>query len=1180
MRAFPSFVVLLTTLWLGPLPLAAAVQQVCSGGQSLGVYHAYSECQTNRAGKRVWFVVTDHYYTCPPNNTVRRFRVDEQETAQACDQPAPAQNGLVQDLGPRDQSPQEDGEFIFVECINGFWHRVHYQRHRLLDGSIRISRPAKTLHNTMVPCDQTRPAVVAGVESSTRTASRTGQGSITGVVVATREDRQGSSQLLLQTPVSVGGAPVDEVQFEIPARVAKGARAVGLPPGWQMDQKKGEIFCSGPPVEDKSFLAISLELGKADPPDRVPVRVLGGGDVLLEQTPTVTKLPKLETATSLDWILRLPQVISPGEEVEFAPLDLERTPAGGEWAIGGVAAESVAGQQVGEEPRYRYTLPVDWDFKLRLGVRYTDPWGEKLIEAEATETDISPPPTRRPAGPHITGCTPKAFSNGSICVCGWFPDRASRNGITFNGKPLGRPVSATNRVLNFVLPAESTPGEFEIGSNPAGGVTSQETVGGELIRIGGFVDQERLMKGQSTSLRLWIEGTEDPLPIRLVNNAPNIASLEGGEEQSATTSGGAENDLERMINAKTPGQFHLTYTLKLDPCPCADEGLVLADDDETTTIATTDDPRDEELPEEWTTCDECIEVFRQGRDLSNQADDARINGTDPTQEAEDALEDLGRARELLEEGKQDGTIGEYTAETLDRIITGYETQARTAIDHWQTQVATTTVTRTEEKGDDPRDAPGPTVYGEELEDDRVGILLVPSIRLWLPHPKHSDKTILYAKIYEPDPSRPGVWLPSDSKRRVITVRFDRRSNEPGMCMNADLPSGPQDSPDLFLYKDYMWGVECEDDPTGNGHFGSCTTTALENELTVYVKTEDYGPFSKMEALCDDCVPLVGVPTGPRDHFPAAVEEPDREKRLVAVPADSNDNQIADGFLPDRRDVVRATDDDDRTPTGDGTNGDGYSAYEEYRGFIGRHGIHRRTDWNEKTLLIYNMHGLPIWLFADQSGLEVVQIDYDGQRDRVSNYNSGHANLVDQHCLKLKRGPLPDGVAGMSYGIGPPKNVERTVIKNGNDGGSSLVAHEVGHSVGMRHHGDMPWDTSKTPDERDEMVEIRPMTDSWRDLLPGHVHSGPMLCGKALPANFSIGEKGDQASGHAHCIMRYNYWKDVYQQEAGDFDCMQKGLARQIFCDSPGGTGPNSWNRTADDASRGDCKGQLIVNDNS
>jgi hypothetical protein len=813
MRFFPTFaVVLLTTFWLGPTHLTAAVQPVCSGGQSLGVYHAYSECQTNSAGERVWFVVTDHYYSCPPNNTVRQFRLDEQETAQPCDQPAPAQNALVQDLGPRDQSPQEDGEFVFVECINGFWHRVHYQRHRLPDGSIRISRPAKALHNTMVPCDQTRPMVVAGVEISTRTAARVGQGTLTGVVVATREDRQGSSQLLLQAPVSVGGEPVDEIQLEIPTRVAKGARALGLPPGWQIDQKKGEIVCGGPPVEDKGFVAIALDLGHAAPPDRVPVRVLGGGKVLLERTPTVTQLPKLETATSIDWLLRLPQVISPGEEVEFVPLDPLRTPTGGEWRIGDVAAEPLSGQQVGEEPRYRYTLPVDWDLKLRLDVRYTDPWGEELITAEVTETQVTQPPATPPDRPRITGCTPKAFTDGTICVCGWFPDRASRTGISFNGKPLGEPVSATNRVLNFVLPAESAPGDFEIGSNPAAGITSQESVGGELIRIGGYVDQERLMKGQSTSLRLWIDGTEDPLPIRLVNKTPNIASLEGGEEQNTTTSGGAENDLERMLNARTPGQFNLTYTMKLDPCPCAGEGLVLADGGGPTTTATTEDPRDEELPEEWTTCDECIDVFRQGRDLANQADDARIHGTDPTQQAEDALEDLGRARELLEEGKQSGTIGEYTAETLDRIITGYETQARTAIDHWQTQVATTTVTRTEEKGDDPRDAPGPTIYGEELEDDRVGILLVPSNSLWVPHPKHSDKTILHAKIYEPDTSRPGVWIPSDYKRRVITVRFDRRSNEPGMCMNADLPSDPQDSPDLFLFKDFMWGVECEDDP--------------------------------------------------------------------------------------------------------------------------------------------------------------------------------------------------------------------------------------------------------------------------------------------------------------------------------------------------------------------------------
>jgi hypothetical protein len=252
---------------IGPAVTAslADVQKPCKKGASLGVYHAYSECRTNAKGKRVWYVVTDHYYRCPPRNTAQAFRVSEIETAQPCTKPAPAGGtSLVRELGPKDQSPQEDGEFIFIECINGFWHRATYQRHRLADGSVRYSKPAKALVNTLVPCKKARPPVVAGARTATTTgstqvSSRTGAGgAIGGVVVASRQGAGSSTQLLVATPSSIGDTAVDEVAIELAPRTAKRTSGAGLPPGWELTRKKGEITVSGPPVGEDDPVAIAL----------------------------------------------------------------------------------------------------------------------------------------------------------------------------------------------------------------------------------------------------------------------------------------------------------------------------------------------------------------------------------------------------------------------------------------------------------------------------------------------------------------------------------------------------------------------------------------------------------------------------------------------------------------------------------------------------------------------------------------------------------------------------------------------------------------------------------------------------------------------------------------------------------------------------------------------------------
>jgi hypothetical protein len=554
-----------------PTPLPAAVQTPCRNGQLTGVYHAHSECQANRAGQRVWFVVTDSYYSCPPQNAVVAYRTHEVETDQPCNRPAPQQRSFVAELGPGDQSPQPDGEFVFMECIGGVWHRAYYQRHRLPDGSVRISRPATRLETTNVPCDGPRPPLVpraTRAASATRTAQAPGGrqvGMLSGVVVVSREDEQKRSTLAVAVPARLGNELVDQVSVELPGRMAWRARATKLPTGWTIRRDGKRLVFAGPSSAKGNPVAVTVDLGgRAAAPETVQVEAFSHGRRVHTVTAKVQKLKPVKTVPPKQ-ALRLPQALSAGQEIVFLPFEEAGLPQWGAWSIAGLEPTRIPDV---EPPAYRFTVPDDWAVGLELWVSYRDVWGEEWVRG-MTETSVIPPPHETPPTPKITDATPRVLAGGTLCVCGWFPTPESRSGVSMNGTPLGDPAGSSPETLMFVLPPDTPPGLCEIVGRSQAGFGPRERAGTALIGVRGSIDRSRLLRGESTPLRLQVYGTEEPLTLTLRNHTPEIITIDGGVEQDVTTSGGAENSLVRNVKGHTPGDFNIVYELEGSGCPCA-----------------------------------------------------------------------------------------------------------------------------------------------------------------------------------------------------------------------------------------------------------------------------------------------------------------------------------------------------------------------------------------------------------------------------------------------------------------------------------------------------------------------------------------------------------------------------------------------------------------------------------
>jgi hypothetical protein len=433
-----------------------------------------------------------------------------------------------------------------------------------------------------------------------------------------------------------------------------------------------------------------------------------------------------------------------------------------------------------------------------------------------------------------------------------------------------------------------------------------------------------------------------------------------------------------------------------------------------------------------------------------------------------------------------------------------------------------------------------------------------------------------------------VWLPSNTPRKRITARFTERSKEKGRCMNRDLPDGPQDSPDLFMKQSENLDTKCTDDPTGRGHFGACETTRDVNTWTFEISSEDFGGFSKMLASCPGCVELTPAYHEMHGRYPVGIESSsDPDLKFLRVPKDTNDNQVSDGYGPDKTQIERAHWDDEKLPAGKGVDGDGFTAYEEYRGFYDKWSMHNRTDWKKKTLFIENNSNLPgVTDYESATGLEVYQIDNTQHKERVVNFNSGHAHEVDQHCIVLRQSAVTgNGLLGYTEtDWGPPKHTQWVEIYPGNHKNvrvQDTVVHELGHAINMRHHGQTGmWEEEWYP------------PGTWRDYnpiggirIPGtdinviaHASKTPKLCGITLPETIPFGEKHNQSSGMAECYMRYEYQGLAFYQEDGTIECLGRPPAFTGFCASPTGTAFNAGDHAAGHATVGNCIGQFVIND--
>jgi hypothetical protein len=78
-----------------------------------------------------------------------------------------------------------------------------------------------------------------------------------------------------------------------------------------------------------------------------------------------------------------------------------------------------------------------------------------------------------------------------------------------------------------------------------------------VIRLGVQSDSAVLMRGQKGKLQVTVSGTDESVPLRLVNRTPEIITLAKGAAADVTTSGGSDNHIDLKVRGVNPGAFRI-----------------------------------------------------------------------------------------------------------------------------------------------------------------------------------------------------------------------------------------------------------------------------------------------------------------------------------------------------------------------------------------------------------------------------------------------------------------------------------------------------------------------------------------------------------------------------------------------------------------------------------------------
>jgi len=443
------------------------------------------------------------------------------------------------------------------------------------------------------------------------------------------------------------------------------------------------------------------------------------------------------------------------------------------------------------------------------------------------------------------------------------------------------------------------------------------------------------------------------------------------------------------------------------------------------------------------------------------------------------------------------------------------------------------------------------------------------------------------------------------------------SREPGVCLNwpvfgADASAVPKEDPDYDLRFEPAAELATTLSPRKQ-KAGVVPTADNQNRPTAWVRLNcyDFGAHADLRVIAElaDGREVVGF-----------IDASDGPRYTIKIPERTDGSLIAKNWRDAENVTAPDAADDDAQPKADGQVGDGFSVYEEYRGFR-MADDHIRLKPDRKDLFISNRigprlePGLKLFSaktadprggngFALHHRLHPFEMPESREINANRSQRSPRTAKEFQHALIFRK--QTEGDSGADFGAKKkmmdridwrPKNVVAINLRIDLDERDTIstTAHELSHSVGARHHGrtdarDVIWkrirvvnvapgaqpsyyfrewpakyDAATDTYDADGSVgqRVRLFQESGAEIDPNSEKAATFFATSRVPW---VARQGGQHSGHDKCWMRYDC-ADAYIPPARpdhrvmlpkfeDPNAPDDELPGFELCDGPQGTGVN------------------------
>ena len=189
-----------------------------------------------------------------------------------------------------------------------------------------------------------------------------------------------------------------------------------------------------------------------------------------------------------------------------------------------------------------------------------DRWREGIWEKYMRQRWVPP----EQCTPGVTGGDRLAFAGQNACVAGCFGSLgadAKALAAILDGKTELQAKAGSPNAFVFRIPADTTPGEHTIELKGAASGTFKIGV----LGVQGSIDQNVLMKGGSTEMKLRVLGSDEKLPLQITNATPSTIRIDN-IDGPVYSPGGANNEISRTVTGIRKGNFKIDYKLNLPSC--------------------------------------------------------------------------------------------------------------------------------------------------------------------------------------------------------------------------------------------------------------------------------------------------------------------------------------------------------------------------------------------------------------------------------------------------------------------------------------------------------------------------------------------------------------------------------------------------------------------------------------